>query len=113
MKKTLILLAVMSIASLSLFTVVTFASEDVFHGGDVLYSNPVKAVLFSHKTHVEDMGFECDSCHDILFEMASLVAEENADFNMEGLYAGKYCGGCHNGDKAFSSTKDCKMCHKK
>ena len=111
MKKTLILLAVMSIASLSLFTVVTFASEDVFHGGDVLYSNPVKAVLFSHKTHVEDMGFECDSCHDILFEMASLAAEENADFNMQGLYAGKYCGGCHNGEMAFASDTQCARCH--
>ena len=58
MKKTLILLVVMSLASLTLFTVVTFASEEVFHGGDVLYSKPVKAVLFSHKTHVEDMGLK-------------------------------------------------------
>jgi len=111
MKRMLILLTVMSMASLSFLTVATFASDEVFHGGDVLYSNPVKAVLFSHKTHVEDMGFECDSCHDSLFAMASLAAEGNADFNMAGLYAGKYCGGCHNGKMAFASDTQCARCH--
>lgn len=111
MKRTLILLTVISLASLALFSVVSFASEGVFHGGDVLFTKPVKSVLFSHKTHVEDMGFDCDSCHDTLFGMVSLGAEENADFNMEGLYAGKYCGGCHNGEMAFASDTQCARCH--
>ena len=111
MKRTLILIAVVSLASLALFSVATFASEGVFHGGDILYSKPVKAVLFSHRLHVEDMGFECDSCHDGLFGMVSLGAEEKDDFNMEGLYAGKYCGGCHNGEMAFASDTQCARCH--
>jgi len=111
MKRILILLVVMALASLTLFSVVTFAAEEVFHGGDVLYSKPVKAVLFSHKLHVEDMGFDCESCHDKLFEMASLAAEEKPDFNMDGLYAGKYCGGCHNGEMAFASNTQCARCH--
>lgn len=110
MKKLLIMLAVGLIATAILGAMVSWANE-MGHGGDVLYTEPVKAVLFSHKTHVEDMGFGCDSCHAGLFEMASLSAQANKDFNMEGLYAGKYCGACHNGSMAFASNTQCATCH--
>ena len=101
----------MALASVTLFSVATFASDEVFHGGDVLYSKPVMSVLFSHDLHAVEMGFGCGDCHDGLFEMASLAAEENADFNMQGLYDGKYCGGCHNGQMAFASDTQCARCH--
>ncbi len=77
----------------------------------IIFTKPVKAVIFSHKTHVEDNGLDCDSCHDEPFEMAAGTAEENDDFNMEALYEGNYCGQCHDGETAFASNKRCTLCH--
>lgn len=108
--KSLIIMA-LSLCCIMIFSVLSFAAEEVFHGGDVLYTEPVAAVLFSHKIHVEDMGFDCDSCHDSLFEMSSLAAQEKPDFNMQGLYDGKYCGGCHTEGGAFAANTQCARCH--
>lgn len=87
------------------------AASDEDHGGDILYTKPLKAVLFSHKTHVEDVGMDCEACHDDIFEMESLAVQEADDFTMEALYEGKYCGACHDGDTAFSSDSQCARCH--
>lgn len=87
------------------------AGENQQHGGDILYTKPVKSVLFSHKTHVEQKGLTCDMCHSGSFEMQSFRAQENPDFNMESLYQGKYCGACHNGTMAFASNTRCASCH--
>ena len=77
----------------------------------VVWTKPLKAVAFYHKTHTMDAGLECDSCHDELFEMAAGTAEENDDFTMASLYEGKYCGACHDGDMAFASNTRCATCH--
>lgn len=87
------------------------ASDEVSHGGDIIYDKPVKAVLFSHKVHAEDLGMGCDSCHDGIFQMASLTVQKEADFTMEGLSKGKYCGACHDGSMAFDSDSQCARCH--
>jgi c(7)-type cytochrome triheme protein len=87
------------------------ASDEVFHGGDIVYTEPVKAVLFSHTSHVETLGLPCDMCHTEIFGMAGLSAQANDDFTMEGLYEGKYCGACHNGTMAFASDTQCARCH--
>ena len=81
------------------------------HGGDVVYTKPVKSVFFSHKIHVEDKGMDCSLCHPSIFEMKSLKAQESPDFTMKGLAANKYCGACHNGTMAFSSQSRCASCH--
>jgi len=86
------------------------------HGSDmkqpdtVVFNRPVKGVLFTHKEHVA-MGLDCASCHDQAFEMRKGAAEENAGFTMRALYAGKYCGVCHNGNIAFASNTRCTSCH--
>ncbi len=108
--KTLIIM-ILSLCCIMVSAVLGFASDEVFHGGDVVYTEPVEAVLFSHKVHVEDMGFDCDACHDSLFGMSSLEAQKNADFNMQGLYDGKYCGGCHTEGGAFAADTQCARCH--
>lgn len=77
-------------------------------GGDILYTKPVKSVLFSHKAHSK---ISCDRCHSGLFEMKALTAQEKPDFNMNALYKGKYCGACHNGKVAFASDTQCARCH--
>ncbi|MFC1769602.1 c(7)-type cytochrome triheme domain-containing protein [Nitrospirota bacterium] len=89
-----------------------YASERVFHGGEIVYSYPVKGVLFSHKFHVEDMGFGCDACHPIPFNIISDSAQGKEDFTMKGLIEGKYCGVCHAPDgMAFASDTQCARCH--
>lgn len=77
----------------------------------IIWTKPLKAVVFYHKTHTMDAGLDCDSCHDGLFEMAAGTAEENDDFTMESLYKGNYCGACHDGDMAFASNTRCTTCH--
>ena len=90
---------------------VKLAASDEEHGGDIIYTLPLKAVLFSHTAHVEGAEMECDACHDDIFEMESLAVQENDDFTMESLYEGNYCGGCHDGDTAFASNSQCARCH--
>ncbi|MBI4791932.1 MAG: cytochrome c3 family protein [Deltaproteobacteria bacterium] len=77
----------------------------------IIFTAPVKAVIFTHKTHTMDAGLECDSCHDEVFQMESGVAEQNDDFTMQSLYDGKYCGACHDGQTAFASNTRCTVCH--
>lgn len=86
--------------------------EDVYGPGyPIVWTKPVKAVVFSHKTHTMGAGLDCDSCHDGLFEMAAGTAEENDDFTMQSLYDGNYCGACHDGSMAFASNSRCTTCH--
>ena len=77
----------------------------------IVWTKPVKAVIFNHKTHTMDMELDCESCHDDLFVMEAGAAEEEDDFNMESLYDGLYCGACHDGDTAFASNTRCTSCH--
>lgn len=77
----------------------------------MVWTQPVKAVVFHHKIHVDDYGFECSACHDGTFAMKKGAAEHADDFTMKSLYAGKYCGKCHDGDTAFASNTLCNACH--
>lgn len=86
--------------------------EDAYGPYDpIIWENPVKGVVFNHKTHTMDAGLDCDSCHDDLFEMESGVVEEAEDFNMASLYDGSYCGACHDGSTSFASNTRCTSCH--
>src|SRR5271169_2409968 len=87
------------------------AAEGIAGGGDIMYTKPLKSVLFSHKLHVDEKGQSCDMCHAKLFEMKALAVQGKADFNMDALYSGKYCGACHNGKTAFASNTQCARCH--
>jgi c(7)-type cytochrome triheme protein len=79
--------------------------------GDIYYTKPVKAVLFSHKAHTENIGLQCEWCHEKTFDVEALKVQGQPDFNMESLCNEKYCGVCHNGDVAFSTTTQCARCH--
>jgi c(7)-type cytochrome triheme protein len=87
------------------------AAESFSDGGGILYTEPVKSVLFSHKKHVDVQHLSCAKCHGGLFEMEALRAEKKNNFNMESLYKGKYCGACHNGKTAFAAGTQCASCH--
>ena len=80
-------------------------------GGGILYTEPVKSVLFRHQYHVDVKKISCEKCHSGLFEMQALLAQEKKDFVMESLYRGRYCGACHNGKDAFAAQNQCARCH--
>ena len=80
-------------------------------GGEILYASPIAGVVFSHQVHVDDAGFDCDSCHEELFAYEARAAEQQPDFNMKALYEGQYCGACHDGNTAFASDTRCTSCH--
>ncbi len=93
-------------------TCVTCHGSDMTPPKTIVFTEPLKAVIFDHELHTEDMGLECSSCHSALFKMKMGHAEEKPEeFTMEALYAGKYCGACHNGDDAFASNTKCTTCH--
>ncbi len=77
----------------------------------IVFEKP-KAVIFDHTKHTIDFGLECNECHNELFKMEIGDAESQPEqFTMEALYAGKYCGACHDGDNAFASKTKCTRCH--
>ncbi len=86
----------------------------------IVMATPVIAVGPGKKIEFESTGgkvvfdgtahskAKCNECHTAIFKM-----KKGADkMTMKDMEAGKYCGACHNGTKAFS-VKDCAKCHKK
>jgi len=113
MKRLLLLVLFALLVSLIFNSPAIFATtaEEEEHGGDIIYTKPLKAVIFSHKAHTEDLGMQCEWCHDETFEMEALAMQEQATFDMESLCNERYCGTCHNGDISFSTTTQCARCH--
>jgi c(7)-type cytochrome triheme protein len=74
--------------------------------------NTLGAVTFSHQKHADAKVTNCMDCHAPgKFQMKKGTS---SDMTMDAMNAGKSCGACHNGQKAFS-TKDaagCAKCHK-
>jgi c(7)-type cytochrome triheme protein len=64
-------------------------------------------VVFSGDAH---KSAKCADCHQSgLFKM-----KKGADaMTMKDMEAGKFCGACHNGTKAFAIKDNCAKCHKK
>jgi len=67
-------------------------------------------VIFDGKIHA-DKGLKCNDCHTKIFQMKKGTAK----MKMADINAGKFCGECHNGTKAFkaSDPANCAKCHKK
>lgn len=67
-------------------------------------------VVFDGKIHA-DKGLKCNDCHTKVFQMKKGTAK----IKMAEMNAGKNCGTCHNGEKAFKSSDaaNCAKCHKK
>jgi c(7)-type cytochrome triheme protein len=64
------------------------------------------AVIFRHRTH--RMYFRCSACHTDVFDMRAGANE----ITMDALLAGKSCGRCHDGLRAFGvGLETCSDCH--
>ena len=68
----------------------------------------VGKVEFSHFVHLEAVGNNCPSCHNSIYH---IVSKNNPAFTMKEMEAGKACGACHNGKKAFTVKENCSTCH--
>jgi len=66
-------------------------------------------VTFDARIHAEK-GLGCGDCHPKPFMMVKGYAK----MKMVEIIAGKYCGECHNGKRAFRTDKaeNCAKCHK-
>ena len=66
-------------------------------------------VVFDGKVHA-DKGAKCADCHPKVFQM-----KKGADkITKADHVAGKFCGTCHDGTKAFAQDEaNCGKCHKK
>jgi c(7)-type cytochrome triheme protein len=66
-------------------------------------------VVMDGKAHA-DKGLKCPDCHTKIWPMKKGAAMKMADMN-----AGKECGTCHDGKKAFATSDkaNCNKCHKK
>lgn len=66
-------------------------------------------VVFDGKLHL-DKGLKCFNCHTRIFQMKKFSAR----MKMEDMAAGKFCGVCHNGARAFKANDpaNCARCHK-
>lgn len=110
-KISLLILILAAAAMITVYEGLVVAEDDTVGGGEIIFTKPVKSVLFSHKSHAS-MGLDCNACHDKIFQMQALSAQNKADFTMQGLYDKKYCGSCHVKDgMAFASNTQCARCH--
>lgn len=74
------------------------------------WDSPQGTVKFEGKVHADE-GLKCNACHTKIFKMK----KGSATMKMADLNAGKFCGECHDGTKAFktSDSANCAKCHKK
>ncbi len=64
-------------------------------------------VVFSGTVHAK--AGKCATCHPKLFKQK--IGGDK--ITMKAIYAGQFCGACHNGKKAFAAKANCAKCHKK
>lgn len=98
-------------AMVVLFAAVLVTEVDAVPSGKTVgWESPMGKVAFDGKIHA-DKGLKCQDCHAKIFKMKKgAAAMKMADIN-----AGKFCGECHNGTRAFATNDqgNCAKCHKK
>jgi c(7)-type cytochrome triheme protein len=72
--------------------------------------SPMGTVTFDGTVHKE-AGFKCKDCHNK--EMFPKMKQGTVQISMSEIYAGKLCGVCHNGQRAFAAQGNCARCHVK
>ena len=86
----------------------------------IVFSSPVKSVVFDHNIHVSKEELSCESCHKDVFIMkmgtvaeSELSVSEDPDVKRKHLVDlhSKYCGTCHDSSQAFGYLTRCTVCH--
>lgn len=95
----------------ALLMAVPVASAMAVQSGKTIdWDSPQGKVTFDGKVHA-DKGLKCNDCHSKIFKMK----KGSTTMKMADNNAGKFCGECHNGTKAFKTNDNdnCAKCHKK
>ena len=71
-------------------------------------SNQEDIVVFDGTTHKE-AGLACADCHNK--EIFPEMKLGSLKITKKDLLAGKFCGKCHDGSKAFAIKNNCFRCH--
>ena len=80
-------------------------------GKTVEFASPKGKVIFDGKAHA-DAGLKCADCH---IKPKLFAMKKGGDkITMAAMNEGKFCGACHDGNKAFSvkAPANCVKCHK-
>ena len=72
--------------------------------------SPMGTVIFDGTAH-KNAGLTCSDCHNP--EVFPKMKKGTVTITMNDLYAGRYCGRCHDGKKAFMIKDNCTRCHHK
>lgn len=109
MKRRFLIPAILAVLTMAVYGV--WASGDK-HGGDITFSDTKSRapVIFSHDKHME-IGNQCGDCHDTIFQKKKGSSDADNAMTMKSMAAGKFCGACHDGEKAFKVRSKCKTCH--
>ncbi len=86
----------------------------------IVFTYPVKSVVFDHNIHVKKEQLSCESCHKEVFVMKKgsvegqkhTLPEDPAEKRkyLVDLH-NKYCGTCHDSSQAFGYLTRCTVCH--
>lgn len=80
-------------------------------GRTLEFSNsPMGKVTFDGQLH-KDKGNACKDCHNK--NVFPKMKQGTVTITMNEIYAGKLCGTCHNGQRAFDAKTSCTRCHVK
>ncbi len=66
-------------------------------------------VVFDGQAH-KSAGISCADCHNPA--VFPHMKKGGVKITMSDLYAGKYCGKCHDGKRAFKIMDNCVRCHR-
>jgi c(7)-type cytochrome triheme protein len=80
----------------------------VSSGKSVEWNTSMGKVVFKGKDHAGE-GIKCSESHPKIFKMK----QGSTQMKMADINAGKFCGECHNGKRAFKPAGNCAKCHKK
>lgn len=91
------------------FIIISSYSSAVPPGKTVEYDGGGAGNVSFDGTDHKIRGISCIDCHPDIF-----VMKGNIRITMDDIYAGKFCGACHNGIKGFDARKQdtCNRCHK-
>ncbi len=88
--------------------------------GKIVFSQPVKSVVFDHNIHVGKEKLSCESCHKDVFAMKKgtlealkLITSDDPVEKRAYLVTlhNKFCGTCHDSSQAFGYLTKCTICH--
>jgi c(7)-type cytochrome triheme protein len=86
----------------------------------IIFTQPVKSVVFDHNIHVKKAELSCESCHKEVFTMKKGTVEGEELFTSDNPMEKRehlvnlhkrYCGTCHDSSQAFGYLTRCTVCH--